>query len=737
MDLNLDNIDINLDNIALELYEKLQTRFPEVEFGNEYGEKLSKEEDIPQARFFEFPYKINGNTLGTVTITLHKKKGIILQIGGNLANAKHANVFKFIRSIGLFAKSRLLNFKIINLEKNGLDKRDYEFQAKRKEEAPMEPVMESKMYGTSKISYQDLGEARLVIKHNQAVNTEIPTGRSMNIESIYIENAQGERFKYPYKHVNGARALAEHIKHGGNPYDAIGKHITGLSEELSQLRKFKGYVGRNTTLGEAMGDITSKVMERIEQIKKEVHGLQRKSYYETFAESFTDSEEQLIPEEIMSDWIDRLTIRTFNEELKTAFPYIFRLVSETDIPVKEISADDLLDEAYTPSPAKPFRNPPGFNKQGTGVGNKLAQLNRKEWEEKKKEKKLKEEDQFESFMDALVNEDEDAQNGRNTLFNQSPEIHGPALAKFKDKIANVLPAGAAGQSAIQDLTGIIDTQGLQKRLKELDPGSDSRSAIQLYLKDLANDDVTEPFAPHANDIAKALVNDPELKFDGGNGQEPPAPEIAPAAPAPDATASVQPQPPTDASQPPAQPQPTGAEAVPGEQQPPAPQPVAENASLTKLKAKLIRAKEYGATLETVIDFGHRAMTLQDAILESGMSLADVGFGGQGDALESMKEFAKGFLNREKENFTRGPTGVITKVAKEHPDHFDSGEPKTQEAHDFVEWVNSIDPLHDELGQIKHLSNAQPHATAVVIKKVEPITHNSSLDIMKQLLGKMR
>ena len=39
---------------------------------------------------------------------------------------------------------------------------------------------------------------------------------------------------------------------------------------------------------------------------------------------------------------------------------------------------------YTPSPAKPFRNPPGFNKQGTGVGNKLAHFNRKEWEEKKK-----------------------------------------------------------------------------------------------------------------------------------------------------------------------------------------------------------------------------------------------------------------------------------------------------------------------------------------------------------------
>jgi hypothetical protein len=37
-----------------------------------------------------------------------------------------------------------------------------------------------------------------------------------------------------------------------------------------------------------------------------------------------------------------------------------------------------MSEAYTPSPAKPFRNPPGFNKQGTGVGNRLAQQTRDE-----------------------------------------------------------------------------------------------------------------------------------------------------------------------------------------------------------------------------------------------------------------------------------------------------------------------------------------------------------------------
>ena len=45
-------------------------------------------------------------------------------------------------------------------------------------------------------------------------------------------------------------------------------------------------------------------------------------------------------------------------------------------------------EVYTPSPAKPFRNPPGFNKQGTGVGNKLAQQTRAELAKKKEVKEF-------------------------------------------------------------------------------------------------------------------------------------------------------------------------------------------------------------------------------------------------------------------------------------------------------------------------------------------------------------
>jgi len=336
-------MDINLDKIAQELYGKIRTRFSDVTFGDEEGKILSREEDIPNARFFEFEYKDHGEVLGTVTITLSQKKGVFVQLSGDLVDSRHPKAFKFIRSLRDFARSRLLNYDEINIGKNNLDKRDYHFQTKSKEE----PMMESKMYGTAKISYQDLGEARLVVKHSQPVNTDLAAGRTQHIEAIYVENAQGERFKYPFKHLSGARALAEHLKHGGIPYDSIGKHITSLSEELAQLRKFKGYVSRNETLAEAMGDITTKVFERIEQVKKEVASLSRKSYYEQFAEAFEDREDQMIPEDIMSDWIDRLTIRTFNEELKTAFPYIFRLVDETSIPVKGLNPEDILGEDDT------------------------------------------------------------------------------------------------------------------------------------------------------------------------------------------------------------------------------------------------------------------------------------------------------------------------------------------------------------------------------------------------------
>ena len=116
----------NLDKIALDLYGKIETRFSDIKIGDENAEVLSKKEDIPNARFFEFEYTDGGVSLGTVAITLDEDEGVVVQLSGNLASKKHEGVFRFIRGLRSFAKDRLLNFDVQNIGKDNLDKRDYE-----------------------------------------------------------------------------------------------------------------------------------------------------------------------------------------------------------------------------------------------------------------------------------------------------------------------------------------------------------------------------------------------------------------------------------------------------------------------------------------------------------------------------------------------------------------------------------------------------------------------------------
>ena len=762
----------NLDTIALDLYGKIQTRFTNVKMGDENAGVLSKRSDIPNARFFEFEYQDEGRSLGTVAITLDEDDGMIVQLTGDIASKHHEGAFKFIRGLRSFAKDRLINFDVQNIAKDQLDKRDYEFQSKPKEE-PMEPMMESKMYGTAKISYQDLGEAKLIVKHSQPVNTDIAAGRTMHIESIYVENSEGERFKYPVKHLNGARALAEHLKHGGYPWDSIGKHITSLSEELAQLRKFKGYVSRNEALSEAMGDITSKVMERIDAVKKEVHNLQRPAYYQQFAESFEDHEDQMIPEDIMSDWIDRLTIRTFNEELKTAFPYIFKLVSETDIPVKELTADELLAERVTPDKMELERKATELCKQGmtpqqvaqklgipvTGGGKGTgapASMSKDPYDtilyacRKAQPRPALEslEDQFESFMDGLVNEDEDPQLGDNALFSPNKDTQRAAIDKFNEIMKTELKGGPEGINIVDSLKGLIDDPEFLDNMKDIDPDLDARGAIQQELNSMAE---VNP------EIARIL---PDLDFTGdgsevgGEDLPPPAPEAPPAmppmpapevppemAPAPEAGA----MPPAPEAVPPAVPVAENRDDLPWDtdpedekshfKKPHNPNRTGRDSAKALSHAGLLKAiqmaKKAGAGLDTKLDFGHKEMTLHDCIRECGLTPMECGFDddgeSQGNPVEQMLKSVAGFWNKEERNFTIGGTRAKVKIIKD----FKNGEFKGATPDDVKQvlaLVDKMDPSsghNQELGHIKHLSGIHGmHPQAVEIEIGESVVKKS-------------
>lgn len=331
----------NLDLIAEELFNKIRGRFPSVTIGDGEGKVTNKP---VEARYYDFDYTEGETKLGRVSISLTDSAVEVMYSNDFVANEDiitRENWYNFLKELRAFSKKRMLNFDTRNINKSNLDQRDYKFLATNR--TGDGTMTESKMYGTSKTSYQNVGEARIAIKHSKPVNTESVTGRIQNISAIYIESADGERFKYPFKHVNGARAMAMHVSEGGKPYDDFGSHITGLSEELNSLKKFKSYMNRSSVMAEGLSGYVLPVNERLEAIKKTISSLQKESSYRTAFESFEKPVFEDVPEDVAENWVDQLTIRQFNEELKDVFPFVYRLVSEATR-AKTVTADDLLGE---------------------------------------------------------------------------------------------------------------------------------------------------------------------------------------------------------------------------------------------------------------------------------------------------------------------------------------------------------------------------------------------------------
>ena len=120
--------------------------------------------------------------------------------------------------------------------------------------------------GSMKTSYQQTDGAKLIIRHSKPVNEEVRGSRSRNIKALFVENAQGERFRYPHIHLAGARTMVQHVSEGGMPYDEIGQKIIGLSEERNQLLQVARYIKLNG-LQEQANDVQYAVGQRLSEIK--------------------------------------------------------------------------------------------------------------------------------------------------------------------------------------------------------------------------------------------------------------------------------------------------------------------------------------------------------------------------------------------------------------------------------------------------------------------------------------
>ena len=329
-----------------ELYNALRSRFSNLDMG---GDEATLVTDPKQAKFFDFDFKAEGKAYGRVSISLAEDGKLKLFYTRGLTDEMSDNIksrwYEFLKNTKTFAQRNMLEFDARDITKQRLQNKDFEFMANTQNtvntDAMAEDITES-MYGSSRRSYTDLDETKLIIRHSKAVDEDVPGARSRHIDSLYIENAEGERFKYPVIHLNGARAMQRHIANGGKPYDEIGESIIKMSEAIASLNSFKQYASGKDSMNENSADLLAKVKTKLEALKEKVQLIQNQKYYEAYTNNFFKTQAGELPEDKLNAYREQFSKTTYDERLDQLFPLVDAIVKEEEYARYQSDAEQFI-----------------------------------------------------------------------------------------------------------------------------------------------------------------------------------------------------------------------------------------------------------------------------------------------------------------------------------------------------------------------------------------------------------
>ena len=214
------------NNASQQLYDTLVTR----DFDPKSLDAMGKPTVNPgEADLFSFNYKTENSDYGTVVILVNGDNDLEVFYGDNLGRGMErgdrGDWYDFLGIIRNIAKRNLLTFSL-----NNMNRLKYSMKS-------MAQLAEGwKGHSKTRSSSSQPGNARVVIQHSRALGEG--EARFRNIESLFVENAAGERFRMPFKSIAGAKAMARHVSEGGNPYDSFGQHISATINEMGTLSRF-------------------------------------------------------------------------------------------------------------------------------------------------------------------------------------------------------------------------------------------------------------------------------------------------------------------------------------------------------------------------------------------------------------------------------------------------------------------------------------------------------------------
>lgn len=316
-----------LDKIAETLFEKIRSRFENVSIGDENAKST---QDPESARFFNFEYvSKDGTNFGNVTISLIDETSLKVyfskNISDDLGEEHQEEWYSFLRGLRKFAKRNLLSFDTRDIARSNLQIKDLKQQSKADSTYSSNElaISESKLYGTSRSSYQECGPTKIIVRHSANVDEEKRGARSRNIDAVFIETHEGERFKLPFKNLHGARALARHLAEGGLVMDELGQDIIGQVKEMNDMAHFVRSTKNRQFEDQETQSMAQAAVNRYTQLRKSLRHLATGRGYTHYKETYVpvnDIEEDVDVDSLRERFVKKIYDDRFNE----ALPYVYR-----------------------------------------------------------------------------------------------------------------------------------------------------------------------------------------------------------------------------------------------------------------------------------------------------------------------------------------------------------------------------------------------------------------------------
>lgn len=316
-----------LDKIASNLFEKIRSRFDHVSVGDENAKST---QDPEKARFFNFDYVAkDGVNFGNVTVSLIDGDSIKVYFGKNISqdmDETHKDGwFAFLRDLRQFAKRNLLTFDTRDIARSNLQTKDIKQQSKADSTLDTSEVQvaESRMYGSTRSSYQECGPTKIIVRHSNNVDEEKRGARSRNIESVFVETVNGERRILPFTNLHGARAMARHMSEGGVLEDDIGQSIVGIVSEMGAMSHFVREAKRRQFEDAETDAMAKSAVQRYSELKTRLRHLGGKRGYDHYKETYmpeSDIESQIDVDALR----ERFVKKVYDDRFTEALPYVYR-----------------------------------------------------------------------------------------------------------------------------------------------------------------------------------------------------------------------------------------------------------------------------------------------------------------------------------------------------------------------------------------------------------------------------